>query len=107
MPEVRVQPRVYEVTIWPEDMEGVSDATSFCVQVEYRGNGRWVLARGLGYGGSIYLTATGWHPRNPLYFDLETALEKAKDWAPRIELMGWTAEKCLAWHQAGCPLDWR
>jgi len=103
---VRVEPRTYEVTIWPEDMaEGdeSSDAASFCVQVRYRGHGKWALYCGMGDGRGLCLTSTGWNFKEPLLLSRGEALAMAESWAPRIRVSGMTATECLAWHRAGCP----
>jgi hypothetical protein len=108
MAEIRVLPRIYEVTAWPEELAEESDADVFCVMVWHAGKGQYCLSRGMGYPpwhGLLLLTTGEWGAGKPARMTLDEALAEAEFWAPHIMVNGWTAAQCIAWHQAGCPRD--
>lgn len=91
----------YLVTAWPEDMADIPDARHWCVTVVSRGHGKWAVLEGR--SGSRYCLGTdgewdlepspsnreaGWLATHR--FDLERALELAREMAPKITINGKT-----------------
>lgn len=112
MTDVRVTVDSYKVSIWPEGCSGIDQAT-YCCSVVCNGYGKWSVRRGALGGDAPCLGTDGqWHYEHlpserteqelaEHRFDLETALNLARNMAPRVTLNGRTAEEALAWHQHG------
>jgi hypothetical protein len=101
MPEVIVQPTEYYVGVLPQD--DVNASTWSC-RVVYRGFGKWAVARG-GQCLNRYLE-WAWEPspssRDDDWltyhrFELDDAIELAKQVAPHIRVNGKTATEILEW----------
>jgi hypothetical protein len=99
-PEVIARPTRYEVSCLPEDDV---NARHFTLNVEYRGRGLWCVTDGhfcLGKGGDWDYEPLpssrddAWLETHR--FDLETALELAKGFAPKLTINGHTAADVLA-----------
>jgi hypothetical protein len=100
-PEVFVRQTSYEVSCLPEDNV---NARHFTLKVEYRGRGLWCVTDGffcLGKEGDWEYEPMpseredGWLETHR--FDLDTALELAKGFAPKLTINGKTAAEVLAW----------
>lgn len=108
---VRIFPRAYLVTIWPDDLMNNPDSGSFCLYVAYRAPGRWGVFRGSPDGGASLGADGTWsfntedsdEWRDKYRFPLDEALGLALREAPRVRIMGMTAQECVAWHRRGCP----
>ncbi len=100
-PEPIVQPTEYEVNCLPED--GI-DSHVFAITVRYRGEGRWAVQQGnhacLGADGEWadgvkpYDRGDDWLAAHR--FDLDTALELAKQAAPLVTVNGYTVADAMA-----------
>lgn len=109
MSGVRVEPVEYLVTAWPEDLAANPDAASWCVTVSRRAPGLFGVFRGV--GGKQCLGVDGewdYEPgsdersddwKSAHRFPLDEALELAREWAPKVSMMGRTALECIAWHR--------
>lgn len=95
IPEPTVQAVLYEVSILPE---GDINRHIFAIEVRYRGGGRWAVVRHescLGADGSWefgvkeYDRGDAWLAAHR--FDLDTALDLAKQAAPHVVVNGHTA----------------
>ena len=92
----------YHVTAWPEWLENDDDARvdalALSISVERQGrDGLWALLMGLGEGQRRVWTAQGrWIPAGePLLLPLEEALALARELAPEVSVMGWTAREAI------------
>ncbi|MCW2898794.1 MAG: hypothetical protein JWO67_1059 [Streptosporangiaceae bacterium] len=102
MPDIEPTVRAtrYEVSCLPE---GNVNARHFTLRVEHRGDGRWCVT-----DGHNCLGADGTWGYEPLpsnrdddwmkthRFDLDTAIQLAKDFAPKLTINGLTAADVLA-----------
>jgi hypothetical protein len=113
--EVRTTAVSYVISIWPEDCSCI-DSMTWCCSVVYNGFGKWSVRRGqadVKDEGRPCLGSDGlWHYENLPSdrtseelerdrFDVVTALAKAREMAPRVELNGLTATEALARHKHG------
>lgn len=108
---VYTRPAVYDVTVWPQEMadspESCMDADTWKVTVEKRGLGTWAVCR----MGSC-LGISGEWDREPTpssrdddwledhRFPLETALDLAREHAPKVRINGITATEIVERHRA-------
>lgn len=108
---VYTRPAVYDVTVWPQDMaespESCMDADTWKVTVEKRGLGTWAVCR----MGSC-LGISGEWDREPTpssrdddwledhRFPLQSALDLAREHAPKVRINGMTARELLERHRA-------
>jgi hypothetical protein len=96
-----VQATRYTVSCMPED--AAPDAHVFEITVEYRGKGRWAVAR---FGQCLDANGLWDHELSPSNreddwlathrFDLDTALELAKAAAPHVRVNGLTPADAIA-----------
>lgn len=104
-PTVTVRPTRYEVCAIPEDN---INYPAFALTVEYRGRDRWAVVR----HGSCLNSTGGWDWESmpsgredewlaTHRFDLDTALELAREAAPHITVNGHTVGEVLADKAAG------
>lgn len=101
IPVPRVQATEYTVNCLPEDD---LDGDVFGLTVRYRGDGRWAVQRGehscLGADGEWaqgikpYDRGDDWLDAHR--FDLDTALELAKQAAPKVTVNGYTVVDAMA-----------
>jgi hypothetical protein len=108
--EVRTIPTSYLVTAWPEGEDDHPDAHHWCVTVQYRGPGKWAVLQG-DSGSKFCLGTDGEWDYEPSpsnreddwlathRFDLERALELAREHAPKIRINNFTTLDCIAWHR--------
>lgn len=96
-----VQPTCYNVSLLPEDH---TDAHVFALEVEYRGRGQWAVTwmrDCLSADGEWDFEPNpssrddGWLGRHR--FDLETALELARQYAPQVTVNGIRAADVARW----------
>lgn len=115
-PEPTVRITSYAVSCLPEDH---ADAFHFTIKVEYRGHDRWTVTKSTRYLGADGKWSYGYSWRDGTQepqsdedfrevregrdawlaahrFDLETALDLAKQNAPLVKVNGWTAAALLA-----------
>lgn len=110
MTAVYVRERSYEVTIWPEELEGEIDAGTWALCVDYRGAGRWGVFRGAFAGRNTPClgrdgTWTFGRPDDDVdmaawlanyRFTEQEALDFAREWAPKMRTSGQSASAVLA-----------
>jgi len=97
---IYTQPTTYMVGTMPFDN---MEAHAFTITVEWRGGDRWAVCRA---GQCATKTGRWSHERQPSSrtdywkrthrFDLDTALALAEKLAPKLKLMGKTAEEIIA-----------
>ncbi len=102
---VYVFPTVYDVSIWPPDHECINSAT-WALSVVYKGDNRWAVIRGTGSSNGTCMSRDGeWsfdsqlHDKSWLFkyrFTRRTALEIAREWAPKMVINGMTAMEALS-----------
>lgn len=90
--DIHVQATTYTVCALPLDHPS---AYHLAIAVESASNGTWVMRHG-----PYYLCGDGdWSPNRSdaqRMEDLDTALRAARDWAPRVDVNGFTAATVLA-----------
>lgn len=99
---VRESASAYHVTAWPEwlekDDDARADALMLSISVERQGReGLWALFMGLGEGQRPVWTAHGrWIPAGePRLLPLDGALALARELAPEVSVMRWTAREAI------------
>lgn len=112
MTEVRIAAEAYTVTIWPEDIE-CGHADLWRLTVVRREHGRWAVLRG-GVLSRVCLAVDGrWDTepapagRNTTWlddhrFDMDTALDLARTYAPIVAVDGVAAIQVLDSHEKVC-----
>jgi hypothetical protein len=105
-----VRPRSYQVSVWPDDMEGEDSETWSCT-VDYRGEGKWAVLQGAATG-LFCLSADGtwdWEMRPSdrtdewlaaHRFSHAVAMRLAREQAPQVKINGLTALEVLARHRS-------
>ena len=108
--EVRTQPITYLVSAWPEDLADNPDASTWCLTVRSWGGGLWGVHRGDGSSGPSLSASGEWsfgraddesldEWRAMHRFPLDRALALAREFAPKIRMVGTTTLECIAWHK--------
>jgi hypothetical protein len=99
---IRESTWAFHVTAWPEWLENDDDARvdalTLSISVERQGrDGLWGLFMGLGEGQRPVWTAQArWIPAGePLLQPLEKALSLARELAPEVSVMKWTAREAI------------
>lgn len=99
---IRESAWAFHVTAWPEWLENDDDARvdaqALSISVVRRGrDGLWALFMGLGDGqGPAWTAQARWIPAaEPLLLPLEQALALARELAPGVSVMGWTARQAI------------
>lgn len=105
MTELVVKATRYEVTAWP-GVEDSMNRSMYVLYVEHRGNDRWCVTNGAycyrkdGHKSYESMPSSRTDRFKKAYrFSLEDALALAKKMAPKMTVMGKTAEQTWAWEQ--------